>query len=268
MIIAVSCQGRFRDNVRQDLANIDASEPLHYDVVSASYISNTFGGIKRKLKICIPSDYDTITHDLPALYLFHGSGGDEMSWLVHGNLLSNLSRTYRSGQMVPVVVVLPVSNPEGSRYFGVGPEGDLFVKEVIDDIIPFVESNFKVSSLKKNRAVGGYSAGGMQTLNLALFFPEMFEYAYPIGACFFPDALDALSSGKYDHVLRNPEINNIKRFFISMGLQDVRYEQCQKTLQLFDDYHINYDYWEAEGGHDFKFWEQNLEYMLVELFRM
>ncbi len=265
--LIISCQGKTRENIQSEETQDNTYDALHYDVVSASYISNTLSGIKRNLKICLPSDYDTITHKLPALYLFHGSEGNELSWFEKSNMLLRLNQEYKAGRMVPMVIVLPSCEPEGSNYMGVGPEGDLFVKEIVEDIIPFVENNYKVSSLREDRAVGGCSAGGIQTLNLALFFPEMFGYVYPMGAFFSPNAITVLSSGEYDDVLRNPEINTIKVFFITMGLQDARYELCQKTLKLLDDYNIKYDYWESEGGHDWQFWILNFEYMLVELFR-
>jgi len=266
--LIISCQGKTRENIRSEETQDNTYEALHYEVVSVSYISNGLGGIKRNLNICLPSDYDTITHNLPALYLFHGYGGDESSWIGSGNLLQSLNQAYRSGRMVPMVVVLPFCEPEGSNFTGVGPEGDLFVKEVVEDIIPFVESNYKVSTLRENRAVGGLSAGGMQTLNLALFFPELFGYVYPMSTCFQNYALNALSSGEYDNILNNPEINNFKKFLISMGIQDAMYNQCQKTLQFLDDHNIHYNYWESEGGHEWPVWSLNFEYMLVELFRM
>lgn len=268
VFLAISCQGRTRENNQPEETQDKTSEVLYYRVVSDSYVSNTLGGVKRSLKICLPSDYDTISHKLPALYLFHGSGGNELSWIEHGNLLTILNQAYRSGQMVPMVVVLPFCVPEGSNYLGVGPEGDPFVKEVIKEIIPFIESNYNVSSLRENRAVGGYSAGGMQTLNLALFFPEMFGYVYPISTCFHDYALNIISSGEYNNIMKNPEINNIKEFFISIGLQDRFYEQCQKTLQFLDAHNILYHYWESEGGHEWAFYSLNFEHMLVELFRM
>jgi enterochelin esterase-like enzyme len=168
-------------------------DPVHYNMISVTYPSTTFDQLTRSLNVCLPSDYDSIDGELPVLYLLHGASGDKNSWVRGADIVTRLSDKYAYRIIGPMIVVMPSCEPPGSNFQGVGPDGDLFVKEMVTDIIPFIEKNFKASPDRENRAIAGYSAGGMQTLNLALFFPEKFDYVYPMSTGYFFMALNTLT---------------------------------------------------------------------------
>jgi len=249
----------------------DQPDSLYYKTISRSYSSSTLGNIQRPLVILLPSNYDTITSPLPVLYLFHGSGENEFAWITDGKIDKKLSVAYKAGTIVPMIVVLPYlpdCEPEGFNCFGVGPEGDGFVKEMVTDIIPWVESNYKVATDRQNRAIAGLSNGGHQTLNMGIFFPEKFDYVYPLSAGFFGNALTEINTHAYDEAFNNPEINNIKKFTLFIGKQDeIAMQRYTATLQLLNQYGIHYGTWEADGGHDYIFWQKCMDIILPELFR-
>jgi|WetSurSiteA1Bulk_404760.scaffolds.fasta_scaffold00469_2 enterochelin esterase-like enzyme len=264
--ILLSCKKQDDDG---GLPDNDHPGVLYYEAEYQHYTSTTFDNSSRPLVICLPSDYDTITVKLPVLYLFHGYGGSESSWIVDGHITGKLSAAYEAGVIGPMIVVMPLCEPQGSNFSGVGPDGDAFVREMVVDIIPYIESHYHVSTERRHRAVGGLSAGGMQTLNLALFYPELFDYVYPMSTGYMDAARTEIETGVYDAMLNNPEINNIKKFTFSIGKQDFLFygSHFQATLDLLDTYGIQYDYWEADGGHDWIFWQLSLDTLLPEIFR-
>jgi enterochelin esterase family protein len=249
----------------------DQPDSLCYKAIAKSYISSTMNNLQRPLMICLPLDYDTITSPLPVLYLFHGWDQNEFSWITAGELLTKLSTAYSAGKIDPMIVVLPflqicTTRGNADECFGIGPEGDRFVKEMVTDVIPWVESNYNVAKDRQHRAVAGLSAGGHQTLNMGIFYPEMFDYVYPLSAGYFNGGVNTIRDG-YDEVLNNPEINNIKKFTFFIGKQDEVMLVCEQTMEMLTDNGIQFNYWEADGGHDWIFWKLCIDIILPELFQ-
>ena len=150
---------------------------------------------------------------------------------------------------------------------GAGPEQDPFCQDLVKDIIPFIESNFKVSPKREHRAIAGLSMGGVQTLNLALWYPEKFSYVYPMSTGYFPPVIKELEE-KYSSVLKNPAINQFKLFTIGAGKADALVMQNNKnTMDLFTKMGIKFNYVETEGSHTFLVWRRNLAYLAPLLFR-
>ncbi len=262
-------------------AGIEDPEPLQqetllYEIDQRTYISTVFGAVIRPVNVCLPSDYDTLSGLLPVLYLLHGAGGDEFSWIRDGHIVEKLSSLYDEGSISPMVVVTMANLPIGSNFMGVGPEGDPFVQEFVTDIMPFIEDNYRASFLREYRAIGGLSAGGIQTLNLGLFFPDSFGYVYPMSTGYFESGLDTLNSEHYDDVLDNPEINNLIEFTLSCGSNDWLFYNpidpdntlFQKTLNLLDDHGIQYESVIDEGYfHSWKYWRLCFDRLILEVFQ-
>jgi enterochelin esterase-like enzyme len=119
-----------------------------------------------------PPNYDAKrAKPYPTLWLSHGGGGNEMEWSTQGaaaNILDNLINT---GEIQPVVVVMPNA--------GGFPESDLFEAydlDLINVMIPFVESRYHVSKSAMDRAFSGLSMGGMLTNTFMFRRPEVFQY--------------------------------------------------------------------------------------------
>ena len=148
-------------------------EPLLYEVVSRTYLSTVFNTIVRPIRICLPSDYDALTELLPVLYLLHGAGGYESSWINEGNIVEKLSNLYGNESIPPMIVVTTANLPIGSNFMGVGPDGDPFVREFVTDIIPFIEEMYRVSP--DSRIIAGLSFGGLFAAHVLFTEPELFQ---------------------------------------------------------------------------------------------
>ena len=149
-------------------------------IVETEYQSKTVG-TTRKVTIYLPPKYDK-SKKYPVLYLLHGIGGDHKEWMqgVPNIIMDNL---YAKGKAKPMIIVmpngraLPNDKAEGNIY---GPEMvkgfEIFERDLIDDLIPFIQGKYSTYTDQAHRAVAGLSMGGGQSLNFGLGNLDKFAY--------------------------------------------------------------------------------------------
>ncbi|MBN1130699.1 MAG: T9SS type A sorting domain-containing protein [Chitinispirillaceae bacterium] len=129
----------------------------------------TYGTGSYKARVYTPPGYST-SQKYPAMYLMHGMGGSEASW--HDNDLYahiQLDNLIAQGKVKPFIIVF-TRNDYNSWNFG---------PILLNELIPYVERNYSVSTDPKNRALGGLSMGGMQTINIGFPNADKFNYLMP-----------------------------------------------------------------------------------------
>ena len=149
-------------------------------IMETEYPSKTVG-TTRKVTIYLPPKYDK-SKKYPVLYLLHGIGGDHKEWMqgVPNIIMDNL---YAKGKAKPMIIVmpngraLPNDKPEGNIY---GPEMvkgfEIFERDLIDDLIPFIQGKYSTYTDQAHRAIAGLSMGGGQSLNFGLGNLDKFAY--------------------------------------------------------------------------------------------
>lgn len=144
------------------------------------YASKTVG-TTRKATIYLPPKYDK-SKKYPVLYLLHGIGGDHQEWMqgVPNTILDNL---YAQKKAEPMIIVmpngraLPNDKAEGNIYGAEMTKGfEIFERDLIDDLIPFIEGKYSTFTDKDHRAVAGLSMGGGQSLNFGLGNLDKFSF--------------------------------------------------------------------------------------------
>ncbi len=148
---------------------------------SMQYDSKTVG-TQRKALVYTPPGYDK-KKKYPVLYLLHGIGGDEKEWLKGGNPQVILDNLYAEKKLEPMIVVMPngramkddraVGNafdPEKIAAFAT------FEKDLLNDLIPYVEKKYRVFTDREHRAIAGLSMGGGQSLNFGVGNPDKFAW--------------------------------------------------------------------------------------------
>src|SRR5437588_1303429 len=148
-----------RDNI--DRGKLEAVE---YDSATV--------GVKRKARVYTPPGYSK-DRKYPVLYLLHGIGGDENEWPRGGAPDVILDNLYADKKAVPMVVVMPNgrASKDVTAKSGFGQQGPAFAafeKDLLTDLIPFVEKNYSVKADRESRALAGLSMGGGQSLNFGL----------------------------------------------------------------------------------------------------
>jgi enterochelin esterase-like enzyme len=204
-------------------------------VETAEYDSKVAGG-KRKMCVYTPPGFSK-DQKYPVLYLLHGSLSDETGWVKDGAADAILDNLYADKRPVPMIVVMPNGNLAI----------DALEKDLLDDIIPYVEKHFPAKADREHRALAGVSAGALQTLNLGPTHPDTFAYVGVfIGGLDYCDRFEKM----HQEVLN--ELGTKKRLkllWIANGKNDFTFDSCQETLKLFDKYKIPYVYNEGKGIH-------------------
>lgn len=237
----------------------------HGAIAVRRYESRTLG-TTRTLRVWTPAGYETSTDRLPVLYLIHGGGDTDTSWPTVGCAGDILDNLMAEGKIRPMIVVMPNGTIHTDDMMGEVP---LFAKDMITDIIPFIESNYRVLTDRDNRAIAGLSMGGMETLEVALNNIDRFSYVWVLSSSFAPGNQQVYDYER-EHLKKIAnQVNSTFRLlvFTQGGPTDIAYNNCRQTLDLFDGAGIRYEYNEVPGGHSWVAWRQNLYDLAPRLFK-
>ncbi len=164
----------------------------HGQMRQVFYFSKTSDATRRCF-VYTPPDYDTDPgRRLPVLYLQHGMGEDETGWGSQGHAHLIMDNLIADGKTRPFIIVMdngggnagsvgarPAGAPAGGGRGGPGGrmfDFSAFAKVLIDDLIPFIDDNFRTLADQPNRAMAGLSMGGMQTRTIALANLDTFSH--------------------------------------------------------------------------------------------
>ena len=230
----------------------------HGDIRVKKYFSRATNSW-REMYVYTPPGYDNATEKYPVLYLLHGGGEDQRGWATQGKTNLILDNLIAENKAKPMVIAMLDGNMAGVTGFD---ERALkaFENELKMGAIPFVESNFKVATDAKNRALAGLSMGGLQTLYAGVKNSDMFSSIGVFSSGWWANST-TLSDPQYEFMKNNTATinSNIKEFWISMGgKEDIAYENCKIMMSKFDQMGIKYKYSEYPGGHSWPVWRHDL----------
>ncbi len=237
----------------------------HGKLETVEYDSTTVG-IKRKTQVYTPPGYSK-DEKFPVLYLLHGIGGDENEWARNGSPDVILDNLYADKKAVPLIVVLPNgraakdltardSIPKQSPAFAA------FEKELLTDLIPFIEKSYSVKSDRDSRALAGLSMGGGQALNFGLNNLDTFAW---VGG--FSSAPNTKSPAD---LIRDHEAatKKLRLLYVACGDKDGLLRISQGVHDMLDEKQVPHLYNViADGRHDFKVWKSDLYHFSQLLFR-
>ncbi|MCQ2146138.1 MAG: endo-1,4-beta-xylanase Z [Bacteroidales bacterium] len=240
---------------------------IPHGVVSVMKYNSTVDGKARTAHIWIPAGYQKAKTKLPVLYLLHGHGDDDSSWIASGEADNILDKLFAEGKMEPMLVVMPNGDlGEVDDMFICGPK---VVEDFVNVVIPQVESTFNVYTDPSHRAIAGLSMGGWETLDMLSQHYDMFSYVWVLSSGWFADIKE-----KYDYEAAhlkeiaskvNKQLN--QRVFTQGAPEGVAYENGLKTTALCKDAGIKYEFYSAPGGHTWYTWRNNLHALAQRLFK-
>ncbi len=203
---------------------------------------------------------------LPVLYLAHGFSDNEATWTVHGKAHWILDSLIAAKKAVPMIIVMPDAHaiPPGAAGFeDYGPaNSEALCRELVQDIVPLVESSYKVKAEPSARAFAGLSMGGQHALTVALNYHDKFNWIGAFSSA--PPPEKAVAAG-----LNNGEAVNkdLKLFWIACGKKDFLLQRNVELTALLKDKGIKYEYVETEGDHSWPVWRKYLIEFAPKLFR-
>ena len=242
----------------------------HGDIRIKKYFSKAMN-TWREMYVYTPPGYDNSTEKYPVLYILHGGGEDQRGWATQGRtdlILDNLIAENKAKPMIIAMLDGNIGMQGGVAGFN---ENALksFENELKNGAMPFVESNFRVLTDAKNRALAGLSMGGLQTLHAGVRNSDMFAYLGVFSSGWWANNTK-LSDPQYDFMKKNASMinSNLKQFWISMGgKEDIAHANCKIMLSKFDEMNIKYTYSEYRGGHAWPVWRHDLHNFAQLLFK-
>lgn len=245
--------------------DIEKKDIPHGKINSIQYESKTVG-TQRKALIYTPPGFKKGTQ-YPVLYLLHGIGGDEKEWFKNGTPQIILDNLYAQGKLTPMIVVLPNGRAmKDDRATGNILAKDkveafaTFEKDLLKDLIPFIEKKYPVKKDRENRAIAGLSMGGGQTLNFGL--GNIDKFAWVGGFSSAPNTKEP------QQLLPNPaKAKELKLLWISCGDQDGLMPFSKRTSDYLTENKIPHIFYVEPGGHDFKVWKNDLYIFSQLLFK-
>jgi enterochelin esterase-like enzyme len=148
----------------------------------------------RKYAIYLPPDYETSQRSYPVLYLLHGSGDDQTGWIQFGEVRHIADEAINQGKATPMIIVMPDANTGQRGYFN-DIKGDWRYEDFFfQEMIPYIEKQYRTRPEKQYRAVAGLSMGGGGAFMYALHHPEMFSSSCPLSASVGPLSLEEAKS--------------------------------------------------------------------------
>jgi enterochelin esterase-like enzyme len=235
----------------------------HGKIDSISYSSNTVGNTRKAL-IYTPPGYST-NKKYPVLYLLHGIGGDEKEWLNGGKPQVILDNLYADAKIAPMIVVMPNGRAmKDDRAIGniMAPDKVQafanFEKDLLNDLIPYIEKNFPVLPNRENRAIAGLSMGGGQSLNFGLGNLDKFAWVGGFSS--------APNTKKPEELIPDPPSakKQLTLLWLSCGESDGLLSFSKRTHDYLFEKNVPHIYYLEPGGHDFKVWKNDL-YMFSQL---
>ena len=251
----------------------------HGKVEAVWYDSPTLN-TKRRMMVYLPSGYDQSRQRYPVFYLLHGTGGDETVWLEQGHAAQIFDNLIASGKAEPMIVVMPNGHTDTPAAPGMGPDNNeqpTFAhkqwmegtfEQSFNDIVKWVDANYRTRDAKRYRAIAGLSMGGYHSLYISANQPDDFAY---VGL--FSAAIGRMDQGKskiYDDLeakLVAQFKQRPKLYWMGIGKDDFLYKDNTEFRKMLDKNRLRYTYHESGAGHEWANWRDYLIIFTQLLFK-
>ena len=235
----------------------------HGKLEMIEYDSKTVG-TKRRMQVYTPPGYTKETQ-YPVLYLLHGIGGDETEWQRFAQPETLLDNLIAHGKAVPMIIVMPNGRAQkDDRAHGdimaAAPAFAVFERDLLDDVIPTIESRYSIQKDREHRALAGLSMGGGQSLNFGLGHLDQFAWVGGFSS--------APNTRKPAELLPDPSAaKQLKLLWLSCGSKDGLIQISQGVHAYLKEKNLPHIWHVASHGHDAPEWKQALYYFSQKLFK-
>ena len=248
--------------------------------VSHPWYDSKILGLNRRLTVYTPYGYENNPKKkYPVLYLLHGAGGDEEAWTSMGRAAQILDNLIEKGLAEPMIVVMPNGNgnqqaagtlnlPVKQQQFDRNAMQNMseaersrmmngYVMSLCEEIVPFIEKNFRVIAKPEARAIAGLSMGGGHTITASNLYPQMFDYICPLSAAgsATPEQVATLKKA------------GVKLYFLACGNTDFLFQGSQNLDKTLTEQGLDHIFYVSDGGHVWANWRLYLNTFAPKLFK-
>jgi enterochelin esterase family protein len=248
----------------------------HGEIRKVWYPSSTLM-TQRRMHIYMPPGYEAGGNmKYPVFYLLHGGGDEDSGWSTIGRAGFIVDNLLAQNKAKPMVVVMPNGSMPRPASPGPGAAPDpaaaaaaqeRFTSELLKDVVPFVEKNYRVLTGRENRAIAGLSMGGGQTLRVVTGNPGQFAYIGVWSAGVNPQA-SADFDKRSARFFEDPDRINkqVRLFSISVGDKDFALAGSKHLSELLEKRGIRREMHISGGGHTWINWRRYLRDFAQRLF--
>jgi len=255
------------EKFKNSLLDVRGDKPLAHELRSVphgkvdyvNYYSETMGVYGNAI-VYTPPTYDkNPDKKYPVFYLISGTTDTEEVYFKVGRMNLILDNLIAEGKAKEMIIVLPYGNP--SKYFPAGTfdftKGDVFSKDLLNDLMPYVEANYRTLNDRDSRAIGGFSRGGNQGLAFGLSNLDKFSYL-----CSYSSFTSKDIPGVYDKAKKTNKKINL--FWLGVGTDDFLYGNAKEYAEFLDSKGIRniQEYTTGMFGHTW----MNARFFLTETF--
>ena len=246
--------------------------------VSHPWYDSKILGLNRRLTVYTPYGYENNPKKkYPVLYLLHGAGGDEEAWVSMGRAAQILDNLIEKGLAEPMIVVMPNGNGNqqaaGTLNLPVKQQPNYrdpnlseaersllmngYVRSLCEEIVPFIEKNYRVIAKPESRAIAGLSMGGGHTITASNLYPALFDYICPLSAAgsATPEQVAALKKA------------GVKLYFLACGDADFLFQGSEALDKTLTEQGLDHIYFVSDGGHTWANWRLYLNTFAPMLFK-
>jgi len=254
----------------------------HGDVRAVWYRSGALG-MPRRMHVYTPPGYEGGTEKYPVLYLLHGGGDEDSGWSTIGRAGFILDNLIAAKKAVPMLVVMPNGSlPRPSNLPQVTPGATptpeiraareaaqgRFSDELLKEVIPTIEKNFRVKAATPDRALAGLSMGGGQTLRVLTTSPDRFAYVGIWSAGLFGGNAEEWEKRNEAFLSAADKVNGtVKRLEICVGDKDSLAAGSKALAAVLEKRGIKHEVHISGGGHTWINWRHYLSEFAPKLFR-
>jgi enterochelin esterase family protein len=220
----------------------------------------------RPLLVYTPPGYRAGTNAYPVFYLVSGTTDTEETWYKAGRANFIIDNLIAQRKAVPMIIVMPY----GNMMMGTPPPTSLqaaemyktFNDELIGNILPYIEANYRVVPNRDNRAIAGFSRGGGQSLFTGFNNLDKFAWIGSYSAYLTPEVCDKFFGG----LTASPDLTNrqLKLLWLGVGTDDFLYKQAAAFEEYLKDKRIDHKSLVTGGGHTW----MNARHYLAETLQM
>ncbi len=261
----------------------DSDNVPHGSVAEVFYHSNSLGR-QRRMHVYTPPGYETSKQKYPVFYLLHGSSDSDASWSTVGRANFILDNLIASGKAVPMIVVMPAGHTSRHGYerpaLDGKPRRDEFGEDFINDIMPYVEKNYRARTDRAHTAIAGLSMGGEQALNISIAHLDRFAYVGVWSAGVFAGPRHRTANEVWPPTAVAPEwvqehaaeLDNaglkkgLKLLWFGTGADDHLLPISKATIATLKDHGFNPVFVQSGGGHYWGNWRDYLNQFAPQLF--
>ncbi|WP_321471239.1 alpha/beta hydrolase-fold protein [uncultured Paludibaculum sp.] len=255
---------------------VDVGQVPHGAVASVTYFSKSLNR-NRRMHVYTPPGYELGKGKFPLFYLLHGASDCDDSWTSVGRAGFILDNLIAAGTAKPMIVVMPAGHTSTSMGPRTATARDEFADDFMSDIVPYVESHYRVLKGRQNRAIAGLSMGGGQTLNIGMAHLDQFAYMGVFSSGVFgrgprtagatpttPPEWETERAAMLDNAKLKP---GLKLLWFATGKDDFLLGTTKVTIEMLKKHGFEPVFKETDGGHTWLNWRDYLNEFAPKLFR-